>query len=144
MIDGTTYFSGAAGLWSTAEDYLKFGRMLLNGGELNGKRLLKSETVKLMTSNHVGDLFTAQFNGLPKQGMGFGYSVATILDKSSTGFPFPNGSFMWIGAGSSWFWVVPNEKMIFLLMCPATGTIPVHADVVKALGNAVIEKEARR
>ena len=53
-----TLFSGGGGLWSTAEDYMRFGQMLANGGILNGKRILSPRTVDLMAANHVGDLYT--------------------------------------------------------------------------------------
>ena len=69
-----TYFSGGGGLMSTAEDYVQFAQMLLNGGELNGKRLLSPRTVDLMASNHVGDMFNGKL-GRPAHGMGFGLIV---------------------------------------------------------------------
>jgi CubicO group peptidase (beta-lactamase class C family) len=66
-----TYFSGGGGLMSTAEDYLQFAEMLLNGGELNGRRLLSPRTVDLMASNHVGDMFNGKL-GRPAHGMATG------------------------------------------------------------------------
>jgi CubicO group peptidase (beta-lactamase class C family) len=75
----TTYFSGAGGLMSSAEDYLQFAQMLLNGGELNGKRLLGPRTIDLMTANHTGDMVNGQF-GRSAQGMGFGLSVQVVQD----------------------------------------------------------------
>jgi CubicO group peptidase (beta-lactamase class C family) len=136
MIAGSTYFSGAAGARSTATDYWKFAQMLLNGGQLDGKRILKPETVAMMTSNHVGNLYDGNFS-LSKVGMGFGYSVAVITDSSAAMIPFPNGSFNWNGIGSNWFWVMPKDKMILLILCPPTGSGPVHKDVVAALGQAM-------
>ena len=65
------YFSGAGGLASTAEDYLQFAQMLLNGGELNGKRFLSPRTIELMTANHTGDMVNGQF-GRPAHGMEIG------------------------------------------------------------------------
>jgi CubicO group peptidase (beta-lactamase class C family) len=142
MIDGSTYFSGAAGLRSTTEDYLKFAEMLLNGGELKGKRVLKPATVAMMTSNHVGDVFNIGTFTLPKEGMGFGLGVAVITNQAASGLPFPTGSFMWTGIQSSWFWVMPKEKMILLMMCPPTMTGPVHVDLVKAMANVMPETKS--
>ena len=73
-----TLFSGGGGLWSTPEDYMQFAQMLVNGGELNGKRLLSPRTVDLMASNHVGDLYTGV--GQRLQGMGFGLTVEVVMD----------------------------------------------------------------
>jgi len=109
--------------------------MLLNKGELNGNRILKSESVETMTSNHVGDLYH-DFS-LSKVGMGFGYSVAVIVDNRTAMTPFPNGSFNWNGIGSNWFWVIPKGQMILIILCPPTGTGPLHKDVVAALGQAM-------
>ena len=66
-----TLFSGGAGLWSTAEDYLQFAQMLVNGGELNGKRLLSPRTIDVMASNHVGNLY-GEAPPLGSRGMGSG------------------------------------------------------------------------
>ncbi len=67
--DSTVYFSGAGGMMSTAEDYLQFAQMMLNGGELNGRRYLSPQTMALMTSNHTGDMVNGQF-GRPPRGHG--------------------------------------------------------------------------
>ena len=72
-----TLFSGGGGLWSTAEDYMQFAQMLVNGGELNGKRLLSPRTVELMASNHVGELYAASA-GRRRRGMGFGLTVEVV------------------------------------------------------------------
>ena len=74
-----TYFSGGGGLMSTAEDYLQFAQMLLNGGELHGRRLLSPRTVDLMAANHVGDMFNGKL-GRPAHGMGYGSVSYTHLD----------------------------------------------------------------
>ena len=68
---GKTYFSGSAGLVSTAQDYLQFAQMLCNGGELDGKRLLTADTVRRISTSYVGDMFNDKLN-FPKQGFGFG------------------------------------------------------------------------
>ena len=78
-LSSATYFSASGGLVSTAEDYLQFAQMLVNGGELNGKRYLGPKTVELMASNHTGELVNGQF-GRPARGMGFGLGVQVVED----------------------------------------------------------------
>jgi CubicO group peptidase (beta-lactamase class C family) len=112
---GKTYFSGSAGLVSTAEDYLQFAQMLCNGGELNGKRLLKAATVRRMSTNYVGDMFNGKVN-FPKQGFGFGYLVALVQDRRAAGWQLPDGSFGWFGAYGSQVWINPKEQLVTLLM----------------------------
>jgi CubicO group peptidase (beta-lactamase class C family) len=109
-----TLFSGAGGLWSTGEDYMQFAQMLVNGGELNGKRLLSPRTVDLMASNHVGDLFTHAALGRP--GMGFGLTVEVVTDGIQANRRTSNGSFGWDGAFGTHFWVDRKEQLVGLLM----------------------------
>jgi CubicO group peptidase (beta-lactamase class C family) len=107
-----TYFSGAGGLVSTARDYFRFHQMMLNGGELDGVRLLGPKTVELMTTNHIGDLET-WLRG-PGYGFGLGYSVVT--NKGLSGMPAQLGSYAWGGAFCTVFWVDPKEELIGILM----------------------------
>ena len=106
------YFSGSGGLVSTAADYYRFHQMMLNGGELDGARILGRKTVELMTSNHTGD------HGLwlrgPGYGFGLGYSVVT--DKGASAMPASVGSYSWGGAYCTVFWVDPVEELIGILM----------------------------
>ena len=94
------YFSGAGGMMSTAADYLQFAQMLLNGGQLNGKRFLSPKTVELMTSNHTGDMVNGQF-GRPARGMGFGLSVQIVLDPVAADLRVGKGTFGWAGGPAS-------------------------------------------
>ena len=101
-----SYFSGSGGLVSTAADYLRFEQMLVNGGELGGERVLRPETVKLMATNHVGDLF----EGLrePKvRGLGFGYTVQVVLDRDTARSARSTGAFGWGGAFGTMTWSDP-------------------------------------
>ena len=107
-----TYFSGGGGLVSTAADYFRFHQMMLNGGELDGVRLLGSKTVELMTSNHTGDL-GIWLRG-PGYGFGLGYSVVTDLGPSA--MPASPGSYSWGGAFGTVFWVDPVEELIGIFM----------------------------
>jgi len=132
-----TYFSGAGGLMSTAEDYLQFGQMLANGGELNGKRILSPRTVELMASNHVGDMFNGKL-GRPARGMGFGLLVAVIQDSTAAGLRVSNGSFGWDGAYGTQMWVDPKEKMVTVIMMQ-TQTPVLQRDFENAVMQAIID-----
>ena len=104
-----TLFRGAGGLLSTAADYVRFQQMVLNGGELEGTRLLGRKTVELMFANHTGDMF-----GRPGQGFGLGYAV--VLDRGAAGTPQTEGTGYWGGAYGTVFWVDPQEELIGILM----------------------------
>ncbi|PYP89868.1 MAG: serine hydrolase [Blastocatellia bacterium AA13] len=106
------FFSGAGGLVSTAADYFKFHQMMLNGGELNGVRLLGRKTVELMTANHIGDL-PVWLTG-PGYGFGLGYSV--VKDVGQSAQPGSVGNYGWGGAFCTYFWVDPAEEMIGIVM----------------------------
>jgi CubicO group peptidase (beta-lactamase class C family) len=113
-----TYFSGGAGLFSTAGDYARFLQMLLNGGELNGVRLLKTETVKQMTQNQIGK--KAMFTPAHGDGFGYGFGVVTTPvahDKTHTSI----GSFSWAGAFYTFFWVDPSKELLGAMMTQLIG-----------------------
>ena len=131
----TTLHGGGGGLWSTAEDYLQFAQMLVNRGELNGTRLLGSRTVDLMASNHVGDLY--QKAGSP--GMGFGLTVDLVLDGvAARGDHRSTGSFGWVGAFGTTWWVDPSEELTAILMVQTPGG-PLRADFQNAVMQAIVD-----
>ena len=105
--------SGGGGLLSTPDDYLRFAQMLLNGGELDGKRVLKRETVALMMQNHVPDswvpLKIADGWQIGRNGFGYGGAVRMDSDPSSAGSA---GTFRWAGVGTTFFWVDPKADLI--------------------------------
>ena len=107
----TTYFSGAGGLMASAEDYAQFGEMLLEGGQLNGKRLLSPKTVELMASVFVPDTLPGR-----APGRGYGLSVQVISDAVAAGYRVSTGSFGWDGAFGTHFWVDPKEKIVGIMM----------------------------
>ena len=107
-----TYFSGAGGLVSTARDYFRFQQMMLNGGELEGTRLVSRKTVEMMTANHTGD--KGIWLAGPGYGFGLGYAVVTDLGPAAT--PRSEGSFYWSGAFGTIFWVDPVEEIIGIVM----------------------------
>jgi CubicO group peptidase (beta-lactamase class C family) len=114
-LDTKTLFSGGGGLYSTAEDYIQFGEMLVNGGTWNGVRFLSPRTVDLMGSNHVGDLYQGEGTG-GVHGMGFGLSVEVVLDPIQANTRRSAGSFGWYGAFGTQFWVDRKEQLVGLLM----------------------------
>lgn len=102
-----TYFSGGAGLSSTAMDYAIFLQMMLNGGEYNGKRLLSRNTVRMITMNQIGDIAF----GVNKFGLGFGITT----EKGSSIIPTPEGVFDWGGAFATTYWADPKENLIGII-----------------------------
>lgn len=106
----------AGGLFSTAEDLLKFYRMVLNGGELDKKRYLSEATLKLMTQNHTGDLKAAFTEGM---GMGLGFQVVvTPTGVTSTLSP---GTYGHGGAHATQGWIDPVKKTIHILLIQRAG-----------------------
>jgi len=112
--------SGGGGMVSTAQDYLRFAQMLLNGGELDGVRVLAPASVQLMTSNHLSpNLMTGEFSIGPevmRPGLGYGYDCAVFTDPPLADEVVGKGTFYWIGAADTWFWVDPANDLIFIGM----------------------------
>ena len=106
--------SGGGGLLSTAGDYLRFAQMLLNGGELDGHRVLRRETVALMMRNHLPPQLTPIppiTADWPPGRNGFGYGGAVRVDSDGT-VPGSPGTFRWAGAASTFFWVDPRADLV--------------------------------
>jgi CubicO group peptidase (beta-lactamase class C family) len=112
--------SGGGGMVSTAQDYLRFAQMLLNGGELDGVRILAPATVQLMTSNHLAaSLMTAEFSAgstIIRPGLGWGYDCGVYSDPLEADQVVGKGTFFWSGAADTWFWVDPTNDLIFVGM----------------------------
>jgi CubicO group peptidase (beta-lactamase class C family) len=109
--------SGGGGLLSTLSDYLRFAQMLLNGGELNGHRVLKRETVALMMRDHLPPGLTPippVTPDWPPGRNGFGYGGAVRVDSDTTP-PGSPGTFRWAGAASTFFWVDPQADLIAMV-----------------------------
>ena len=99
-----TYFSGGAGLSSTAEDYAKFLQLFLNGGQYNGNRLISRKTVELMLTNQLNKI---------ENNFGLGFGLET--EKNDALSPFSIGSFSWGGAFNTQYWADPKEKLIGII-----------------------------
>ncbi len=112
--------SGGGGMVSTAQDYMRFAQMLLNGGELDGVRILAPATVQLMSSNHLApSLMTGEFSVGPetiRPGMGWGYDCAVFTDPATADEIVGKGTFFWIGAADTWFWIDPTNDIVFVGM----------------------------
>jgi len=132
-------FSGGAGLLSTARDYARFLQMMLDGGALEGERLLSPATVTLMTQNHIGDIAVGA-------GMGFGLGFSIRMDVGRAGVPGSAGEFGWGGAYHSTYWVDPVEDLVvvyFTQVVPAPG-LDDHAKLRALLYASLMGPAAQR
>jgi CubicO group peptidase (beta-lactamase class C family) len=117
------FLSGSGGLVGTAADYLRFCHMLVNGGELDGVRILSRKTVELMRTNHLpgeGDLrqfaLPGGYGEVGFDGMGFGLTVAVSQGPARTQSAGSPGEYMWGGAASTSFWIDPVEDVVAVFM----------------------------
>ena len=146
--------SGGGGLAGTAADYLRFARMLLNKGELDGARLLKPETVALMTMNHLpggGDVTSLSpagsgFTESGYVGVGFGLGVSVTLDPAAVGIPGTAGEFGWGGMASTVFFVDPIEDMAVVFVTQVITDTPrrvkLRRDLRTLIYDAMTDKHA--
>jgi CubicO group peptidase (beta-lactamase class C family) len=109
--------SGGGGCASTALDYLRFARMLLRGGELDGVRLLKSETVESMTRNHLSaPLYPLRFGDYVSKGQGYGLGVGVTVEPAVSVLAGSAGTYDWAGSWNTRFWVDPVKQLIGIFM----------------------------
>jgi len=130
--------SGGGGLTSTTHDYVRFVQMLLNDGSLDGKQILKPETVKVMMSNHIGDL-KGVFGGA---GFGWGGAVKTAAPTEAA--PAPTGMYDWFGIDGTWFWVDPVNDIGFVGMIqrrgnPGPGAINLRSESAQLVYKALVK-----
>lgn len=127
-------FSGGAGLLSTAPDYLRFLQMLLNGGELDGARILSPTSVALMTTDHLGEIPYR-----PGQGFGLGFTV--VKDVGARGLPGSLGEYGWGGAYHSTYWVDPVERLVVVYMTQVipAGNLDDHGKLRALVYQAIVE-----
>ena len=139
--------SGGGGLVSTAADYLRFTRMLLGGGELDGVRLLSPRTIRLMASNHLPGHADLEAFGRPLfaettfDGVGFGLGFSVVEDPVAARYPSSRGEFAWGGAASTAFWVDPAERMvvIFFTQLLPSSTYPIRSQLHQLVHQALID-----
>ncbi|ATQ41488.1 serine hydrolase domain-containing protein [Caulobacter mirabilis] len=143
----TDFPSGGGGLVGTAADYMRFARMLLNGGELDGVRLLGPKTLKLMTANHLPDgkdltqMSKSLFSEATYAGVGFGLGFGVTVDPVKTMIPGSAGDFFWGGAASTFFWVDPAEDLavVFLTQLLPSSAYPVRRELRTLVYSALTE-----
>jgi CubicO group peptidase (beta-lactamase class C family) len=110
-------FRGGHGLVSSAMDYFRFSQMLLNGGKLDGARILGRKTLELMTANHLlSELLPYEIGGFPISGYGYGLGVRVLLDVGQAQVPGSVGEYGWDGAATTYFWIDPREEMVGVQM----------------------------
>jgi len=142
-----TFLSGGGGLVSSASDYLRFCRMLVGGGEFEGKRLVSRKTIELMTANHLPnneDLTRwaqGSFSETANEGYGFGLGFSVSLGAGATASSGSAGEFAWGGAASTIFWVDPHEEliMIFMTQLMPSGTFNFRGQMKSLVYQAIVD-----
>lgn len=124
-----TLYRGAGGLTCTAYDYFRFCQMLLNGGELEGTRILGRKTIELMTSDHVPSF--------SRPGQGFGLGFAVYKDRGLAGVPYSEGTYLWGGALGTRFFIDPQEELVAVMMIHLTPNR--HVDLGNKFRNLVYQ-----
>jgi len=137
-LSNVAYFSGAGGLSASVEDYLQFAQMMMNGGELNGHRLLGPRTVELMTSNHTGDMVNGQF-GRPARGMGFGLGMQVVLDPIAAELSVSKGAISWPGGSGVAHWIEPAEQLVSIYFIQGGQGGPARQAFENAVRQAILE-----
>ena len=139
--------SGGGGLFSTVDDYGRFAQMLLNRGELEGRRILKPESVELMTRNHLspellaGGFFAGVHSMRP--GYGYGFNGAVFHDPELAGAPVGRGTYQWDGAAGTWFWIDPENGILFIGLIQRMlqeGMAPLQARTQALMAEALIDR----
>ncbi len=143
-----TFLSGGGGLVTTAVDYLRFVQMLVQAGELDGRRIVGRKTVELMATNHLPGGGTMAEFALPDgygetefDGMGFGLTMSVALGSAATGVIGSPGEFMWGGAASTIFWVDPVEDLgvVFMTQLMPSGTFNFRGQLKSIVYPAIVD-----
>jgi CubicO group peptidase (beta-lactamase class C family) len=139
--------SGGGGLVSTAADYMRFANMLVNGGELEGARILAPKTIRLMGSNHLPggadltQMSRSLFSESTNAGVGFGLGFAVVFDPPKTLIPCSMGEFYWGGMASTAFWIDPVEEVtaVFMTQLIPSSTYPIRRELRTLVYAALME-----
>jgi CubicO group peptidase (beta-lactamase class C family) len=137
---------------STADDYMRFCKVLLGHGESNGHRLVAPATLRLMTANHLpgGKDLTALsrslFSESTNAGVGFGLGFATVFDPVAALMPSSPGEYYWGGAASTAFWIDPVEDIavVFMTQLLGSSTYPIRRELRTLVYSALVEPNAPR
>ena len=138
MLEKPVMESGGGGLVSTAMDYARFSQMLLNGGALDGVRIVGRKTLELMTSNHLGPGVKIESPLMPA-GHGFGLGFAVRTDKGVAPFPGSPGQFFWSGMAGTFFFIDPVEDMFAVFMMQGPGQREYIRSMLRSLVYAAVE-----
>jgi CubicO group peptidase (beta-lactamase class C family) len=136
--------SGGGGMVSTAMDYARFLQMLLNGGVLDGKRILSPKTVAYMTSDHLGTAIVPGPYYLPGAGFAFGLGFAVRKDAGVSPYAGSVGELNWGGAGGTYFWLDPKEDMFVVFMMQSPKQRVYYRGLLKDMIYAAVVKPAAR
>jgi CubicO group peptidase (beta-lactamase class C family) len=137
--------SGGGGLVSTASDYLRFCKFMLNKGELDGVRLLGRKTVELMTMNHLkgdmADMGMPRFSESTYYGIGFGLGFSVMIDPAKAHILGTRGEYAWGGAASTAFWCDPQEDMavVMLTQLMPSSTYPIRRELRVLTYQAIVD-----
>ena len=130
--------SGGGGLVSTAMDYTRFCQMLLNGGELDGHRVIGRKTLAFMASNHLDPKVKVESHLLPP-GHGFGLGFAVRTDEGMAPFAGSVGQYFWSGMAGTFFWIDPKEELFALFLSQGPGQREYFRTLVRSLVYAAVE-----
>ena len=139
MLEKPVMESGGGGLVSTTMDYARFCQMLLNGGVLDGVRIIGRKTVQLMASNHLGPevRLNGHLVGLPGHSFGLGFAVRT--HQGLAPFAGSVGQFFWSGIGGTFFWIDPKEELFAVFMAQGPGQREYFRTLLRSLVYAAVE-----
>ena len=138
MLEKPVMESGGGGLVSTTMDYARFCQMLLNGGALDGNRIIGRKTLELMASDHLGPEVKAESPLMPA-GHGFGLGFAVRTTRGMAPFPGSLGEFFWSGMAGTFFWIDPVEDMFVVFMTQGPGQRQYTRTLVRNLVHATLE-----
>src|SRR5450631_39252 len=138
MLEKPVMESGGGGLVSTTMDYARFSQMLLNGGALDGNRIVGRKTLELMASDHLGPKVKVDSPLMPA-GHGFGLGFAVRTDKGIAPFPGSPGQFFWSGMAGTFFWIDPAEDMFAAFMMQGPGQREYIRSLLRNLVYATVE-----
>ena len=138
MLEKPAMESGGGGLVSTTMDYARFCQMLLNGGTLDGTRILGRKTLSLMASNHLTPDIKIN-GGMLAPGHGFGLGFAVRTDEGLAPYPGSAGQFYWSGIAGTFFWIDPKEELFAILMSQGPGQRDYTRTLVRSLVYAAVE-----
>jgi len=138
MLEKPVMESGGGGLVSTAMDYARFSQMLLNGGALDGNRIVGRKTLQLMASDHLGPNVKVDSPLMPA-GHGFGLGFAVRTHQGMAPFPGSLGQFFWSGMAGTFFWIDPAEDMFAVFMMQGPGQREYIRSMVRNLVYAAVE-----